>query len=242
MYNVHTIINWKIKLISSGLATQKLYFSTTKSDTKWPFSPASGNWPIWISWILDNFLVYAPRKMWMFKRQKECNDDPSEWVARSPGWVWLLYFKPDHIAAPNCATHPRLRRLYLKIKQANKWLLQTLHAELFFKRERFWWQGWRGFSLWTMKASGTSPTMDMRFTVMMTALRWASSKLKDNRTFFSYLRRKILIIFWNIWICITCGMEWFPQPSVVNLDGGHHMSHIGYFHVFFRHGWSLSIR
>ena len=117
--------------------------------------------------------------MWIFKRQKECNDDRSGWVARSPGWVRLLYFKPDHIAAHHCATHPRLRRLNLKIKQANKCLLQRLHTEFSFKRERkrFWWLwGWRGFSLWTMKAWGTSLTTDMRFTVMMTASRWASSK------------------------------------------------------------------
>ena len=38
--------NWKIKFIFYGLATRELYF-LKKKDTKWPFPPSSGNWPIY---------------------------------------------------------------------------------------------------------------------------------------------------------------------------------------------------
>ena len=38
-------INWKIKSISSGLVTRRLYF-LKKYDTKWPKFPPCRNWPI----------------------------------------------------------------------------------------------------------------------------------------------------------------------------------------------------
>ena len=37
--------NWKISSILSGLVTRRLYFKK-KKETKQPFSPSSGNWPI----------------------------------------------------------------------------------------------------------------------------------------------------------------------------------------------------
>ena len=38
-------INWKIKSISSGLVTRRLYF-LKKYDTKWAFFPPCRNWPM----------------------------------------------------------------------------------------------------------------------------------------------------------------------------------------------------
>ena len=53
--------NWKIKFIFYGLATRELYF-LKKKDTKWPFPPSSGNWPICVGtcsvlkcWQMSNF-------------------------------------------------------------------------------------------------------------------------------------------------------------------------------------------
>ena len=40
-------INWKIKSISSGLVTRRLYF-LKKYDTKWPKFPPCRNWPIYM--------------------------------------------------------------------------------------------------------------------------------------------------------------------------------------------------
>ena len=42
-----TKINWKIKNISSGLVTRRLYFFQ-KSDTFWPKFPSWGIWPIYV--------------------------------------------------------------------------------------------------------------------------------------------------------------------------------------------------
>ena len=51
--------NWKIKFIFYGLATRELYF-LKKKDTKWPFPPSSGNWPICKSVCIHKTMKQVP--------------------------------------------------------------------------------------------------------------------------------------------------------------------------------------